>query len=141
MEEDKFAELKPPHLKTGFSERRKYPRFYCELPIDCITSESETHVGIAANISQGGILICLHDLIEVGTPLRIHLVFAQGFQLKTIGANAFVVWRNVLHHAYLGRYRYGLRLVGLSDRFLSDYKGLLGQLAREFHLKNIFPSS
>ncbi|UCD70524.1 MAG: PilZ domain-containing protein [Syntrophobacterales bacterium] len=141
MEEGKFAQSKPPHPKIGFAERRKYPRFECELPIDCITSESEMHVGIVANISQGGILVCLHDQIKVGTPLRIQLVFAQGFQLKTIGANAVVVWRNIVHHAFWGRYRYGLRLIGISERVFWDFKGLLGQLAREFHLRNVLSSS
>ena len=141
MEEGKFPQSKPPHLKIGLAERRKYPRFECGLPIDCITSESEIHVGIAANISQGGILVCLHDRIEVGSPLRIHLVFAQGFQLKTIGANAVVVWNNVAYHALWGRYRYGLRFIGMSDRFFSDFKSLLGQLGREFRLKNPFPTS
>ena len=129
MEQARFAQSKPPHLKMGFPERRKYPRLECELPIDCITSESEIHVGIAANISQGGILVYLHDRIRVGTPLRIHLVFAQGFQLKTFGANAVVAWSNVVHHAFWGRYRYGLRLIGISERVFSDFKGLLGQLA------------
>ena len=129
MEHARLAQFKPSNLKMEFPERRKHPRFECELPIDCITSESEIHVGIAANISQGGILVCLHDRIKVGTPLRIHLVFAQGFQLKTFGANAVVVWRNVVYHAFWGRYRCGLRLIGISEHVFSDFKGLLGQLA------------
>lgn len=129
MEQARFAQSKPPYLKMDFPERRKYPRFSCELPIDCITSESEIHVGIAANISQGGILVCLHERIKVGTPLRIHLVFSQGFQLKTFGANAVVVWSNLVHHTLWGRYRYGLRLIGISERVFTDFKGILGQLA------------
>lgn len=141
MEQGKSAQSKSPHLHMGFAERRKYPRFECELPIDCITSESEIHVGIAANISTGGMSICLHDRIKVGTPLRIQLVFAHDFQLKTIGANAIVVWSNVVHHVFWGRYRYGLRLIGMSERAFPDFKGLLGLLAREFRQKNAFPSS
>jgi len=141
MEQGKYAQLKSPRLNMGFAERRKYPRFECELPIDCITSESEIHVGIAANISQGGISICLHDRIKVGTPLRIQLVFAQDFQLKTIGANAIVVWSSVVHHDFWGRYRYGLRLIGMSERVFPDFRGLLGLLARKFHQKRLFPSS
>lgn len=130
MEKGNFAQSKPSYLKMGFVERRKYPRFECELPIDCITTESDIHVGIAANISQSGILVCLHDRVEVGTPLRINLVFNQGFELKIISANAVVVWGNVVHHAFWGRYRYGLRLIGMSDNVFSEFKGLLGQLAR-----------
>lgn len=141
MEQGKFAQSKLPRLNMGFADRRKYPRFACELPIDCITSESEIHVGIAANISQGGISICLHDRIKVGTPLRIQLVFAQDFQLKTIGANAIVVWSSVMHHDFWGKYRYGLRLIGMSERVFPDFRGLLGLLAREFHQKRLFPSS
>lgn len=141
MEQGKFAQSKSPRLNMGFADRRKYPRFVCELPIDCITSESEIHVGIAANISQGGISICLHDRIKVGSPLRIQLVFAQDFQLKTIGANAIVVWSSVVHHAFWGKYRYGLRLIGMSERVFPDFRGLLGLLAREFHQKRLYPSS
>ena len=141
MEEERFAHPKPLGLRTGFAERRKYPRFHCELPIDCITSNSDIHVGIAANISHSGMLVCLHDRIEVGAPLRINLIFTKGFQLKIVRANAIVVWSKVVQHAFWGRYRYGLRLVGLNDCFFLDFKGLLGQLAREFHLKNLFYTS
>jgi hypothetical protein len=73
--------------------------------------------------------------------LRINLIFTRGFQLKIVRANAIVVWTKVAQHVLWGKYRYGLRLVGLSERFLTDFQGLLGQLAREFHLKNLFPSS
>ncbi len=141
MEEEGFAHPKPPSLRAGFAERRKYPRYDCELPIDCTTSDSETHVGIAANISQGGVLVRLHDRIELGSSLRINLIFTKGFQLKIVRANAVVVWCKVVRHAFWGRYRYGLRLVELEERFFSDFTGLLGQLARQFHLKNLFPSS
>ena len=141
MEEDRFAHPKLLGLRTGFAERRRHPRFHCYFPIDCITSDSEIHVGIAANISRAGMMVCLHDRIEVGTPLRIDVIFTKGFQLKIIRANATVVWTRVVQHALWGKYRYGLRLVELSDHFLSDFKGLLGQLAREFHLRNLFPSS
>lgn len=141
MEHGNLARWKPHHPKIGFKERRKYPRFPCKFPIDCITTESDIHVGIAANISPGGLLVCLHDRINVGTPLRINLVFNRGFQLKIISANAAVVWRNVVRHAFRGRYRYGLRLIGMSDSVFSDFKGLLGQFGREFRLKNPFPTS
>ncbi len=141
MQKGNFAQSPPPHPKMVFLERRKYPRFDCEFPIDCITTESDIHVGIAANIGQGGMLICLHDRIKVGIPLRINVVFNQGFQLKIISAHAVVVWRNIIHHAFRGRYQYGLRLIGMSDSVFSDFKVLLGQLAREFHLKNPFPTS
>ena len=141
MQQGNFTQWKPPHQKMAFIERRKYPRFPCEFPIDCITNQSDIHVGIAANISQDGLLVSLQDRINVGASLMINLVFNQCFQLKIISANAVVVWSNVAHHAFRGRYRYGLRLIGMSDSVFSDFKGLLGQLAREFHLKNPFPTS
>lgn len=141
MEEGRYPHLKPPGLRTGFAERRRYPRYHCELPIDCIASNSDIHVGFAANISQGGMLVCLHDRIEVGTPLRINLIFTKGFQLKIVRANAVVVWSKAVSHAFWGRYRYGLRLADFNDTFISDFKGLLGQLARELTLKSLFPSS
>ena len=141
MEKVKFSNPKLLPLKMHLLERRKFPRFDCELPIDCITREIEIHVGIAANISQGGILISLHDRITVGTPLRIQLVFVQGFQLKTISANAIVVWSDIVHHAFWGKYRYGLKLIEISEGVFSDFKRLLGLLARELHIKKSFPSS
>ena len=141
MEKGNFAQPQSLHANMGFPERRKHPRFQCDFPIDCITTESDIHVGITANIGQGGMLICLHDRIKVGTTLRIHLVFNQDFQLNIIRANAVVVWRSVAHHAVRGRYRYGLRLIGMSDNVVSDYKVLLDQLARDFPLKNPFPTS
>ena len=66
--------------------------------------------------------------------------------LKNEGHDVLIIGRDgerlkVVQHDLWGRYRYGLRLVGLNDRFLSDFKGLMGQLAREFPLRNLFPSS
>jgi len=141
MQEPKLPDLKIPPQKTRLSERRRFPRFDCEFPIDCITRETEMHVGIAANISQEGILICLHDRVTVGTPLRVQLVFAQGFKLKAISANAIVVWSDIVHHVFWGRYRYGLRLIKMSEGVFSDFKRLLGHLASESHSKNSFPFS
>jgi hypothetical protein len=141
MEGDRYEHLKSAGLRTGFAERRRSHRFHCELPIDCITSNSDIHVGFAANISHGGMLVCLHDRIEIGAPLRINLIFTKGFQLKIVRANAVVVWSKAVSHAFWGRYRYGLRLVEMNDPFISDFKGLLGQLAREFTLRSLFPSS
>jgi hypothetical protein len=126
MEKEGFSHPRPPGIRTGFAERRKYPRYDCELPIDCITS---------------GMLVRLHDRIELGSPLRINVIFTRGFQLKIVRANAVIIWCQVVRHAFWGKYRYGLRLIELEERFFSDFMGLLGQLARQFHLKNLFPSS
>jgi hypothetical protein len=136
----RFTQHHLPRLNGRFAERRRNPRFPCELPVDCITNESKIHVGIAANISQGGILVYLDDRITVGTPLRIHVVFAQGFQLRVIGANAVVIWGNVARKPFWGNYQYGLRFTEMRGRVCLDFKDLVGELAREFRLKNSFPS-
>jgi len=109
MQEPKLPDLKIPPQKTRLSERRRFPRFDCEFPIDCITRETEMHVG--------------------------------SFKLKAISANAIVVWSDIVHHVFWGRYRYGLRLIKMSEGVFSDFKRLLGHLASESHSKNSFPFS
>jgi c-di-GMP-binding flagellar brake protein YcgR len=71
--ETKGKEAKPRFGIVNF-ERRKYPRFSIDLPIEYYKIDTPTsHSGRAANISEGGLLIYLPEVAEVGQRLKVRL--------------------------------------------------------------------
>jgi len=76
-------------------ERRKYPRFSIDLPIEYSRTDSLAHPGQAANISEGGLLIYLPERVELGQRLRLKLFFASiSESLHTMEVLGEVVWRS-----------------------------------------------
>ena len=60
-------------------ERRKHPRIRVELPLDySFVDKEETHKGIVANVSEGGLLVYLPEATELGTFLKIEILFVRG---------------------------------------------------------------
>jgi c-di-GMP-binding flagellar brake protein YcgR len=76
-------------------ERRKYPRFSIDLPIEYSRTDSLAHPGQATNIGEGGLLIYLPESVELGQRLRLRLFFASiSESLHTMEVLAEVVWRS-----------------------------------------------
>jgi hypothetical protein len=61
-----------PSQETVFVvERRKHPRIRVEFPLDYShVHAKETHGGIVANACEGGLLVYLPELMEIGTLLK-----------------------------------------------------------------------
>ena len=103
-------------------ERRKHPRISVELPFDYSLVEKEgSSRGIAADVSEGGLLVYLLDKIEIGTLLRIEILFSKGTELTTIQAIVKVVWSDLVPKENWAEYQYGVQ-------FQSFFKGDLNRL-------------
>jgi len=103
-------------------ERRRHPRISIELPFDySFFEKGEDHRGILADASEGGLLVYLLEKIDVGSLLRIEILFSRGTELVTIEAIVKVVWSDLAARESWAEYRYGLQ-------FLSFFQGDIGKL-------------
>ncbi len=111
-------------------ERRRYPRFLLDLPIEYQRAESSIpQGGMAANASRSGLLVYLPEAVEVGQHLKVKLFFTYGRELHTLHALSEVVWVNT-YFGKEGDYQCGLRFMETGADDLRKLEEFLDQLVR-----------
>lgn len=120
-----------PRIGIANIERRKYPRFSIDLPIEySYLSNSTVHSGRALNASEGGLLVYLPEKMEVGQRLRVKLFFHFRATLNAVEMIAEVVWIDLHLPEGWGDYRCGLRFIDISPENLALLKDLLASLSK-----------
>jgi c-di-GMP-binding flagellar brake protein YcgR len=123
-------ETKPRYGTVNF-ERRKYPRFNVNLPIDYYRIDSSiSHTGKALNISEGGLLIYFPEEMEIGQHLKLILFLASGSEMNTIETLVEVVWIDIHLGKDWGDYRTGVRFVNISTEDMEKLKNFLASLSK-----------
>jgi c-di-GMP-binding flagellar brake protein YcgR len=111
-------------------ERRRYPRFNLDLPLEYFQIHSSIgHTGRGLNISEGGLLIYFPEEIEVSQYLRLKLFLSLDSELNTIEVLAEVVWRDIHLGQGWGDYRCGVRFIDVSPDDSAKLKKFLGGLS------------
>ena len=83
-------------MEGSFSnkERRKYPRFFIDLPLQYRDTNGSCLRGATlVNASEGGFLIETVRDIPVGTELSITVLYPKGFTLANFKVTAKIVWK------------------------------------------------
>jgi len=111
------------------AERREHLRHIVELPIDYSIIDGPERWGIAADASEGGLLVYLHEVIEKGSLLKLEMFFPRGSEINTIKAMAKVVWSDSVARRLLGEYRHGLAFQAFQKESLDKLKKLLNETA------------
>jgi c-di-GMP-binding flagellar brake protein YcgR len=107
-------------------EKRKYPRFSVELPLNYSRAEGkDTLGGMVANASEGGLLVYLPERMEIGALLKIEIFYVRGLELDTIKAVAKVVWCDLAARESWGEHRYGLQFQYIDQNVLGRLTTLL----------------
>lgn len=118
---------------TFIVERRKHPRIGIELPLDYSPVDSEeTHGGLIADISEGGLLVYLPEVLKQETLLRIEILFVKGMELNPIKAIAKVVWSDLAAKAISEENRYGLEFQSFIEGDLQRLKTILKELGEPY---------
>jgi len=105
-------------------ERRKYPRFKINLPLDYYRVTSpDTHAGQTLNASEGGLEIYFPEKVVIGEHLKLKLYFSLESGLSTIDVLAEVVWVDILSGN--GEYRSGVRFIEIAPEDMVRLKGFL----------------
>lgn len=126
MKEGKEAK---PHYGIVNFERRKFPRFTIDLPIEYHHEGSESpYSGRALNASEGGLLIYLPEKVDMGEVLKLKLFFTLGQDLNMIEATAQVAWIDIHLGEDWGDYRSGLKFLDISSEDLQKLKTFLTSL-------------
>jgi len=119
------------HVGVVNLERRKYPRFSIDLPIEYhLLPSSQSFTGRALNSSEGGVLVYLSQSIEIGQRLKIKLFFASGSGLSSIEVLAEVVWMDIHLGEDWGDYRCGVKFLDISSEDINQLKHFLRSLSK-----------
>jgi hypothetical protein len=119
-----------PHVGIVHFEKRKYPRFAIDLPVEYHTVDfSENHPGRAINASEGGLLIVFPERAEVGSYLKLKLFLAFDTKLTTIEVVVQVVWTDLHLGVEWGDYATGVRFAEISPEDLRQLKSFLRSLS------------
>jgi c-di-GMP-binding flagellar brake protein YcgR len=122
-------ETKPRYGTVNF-ERRRYPRFNVDLPIEYYEIDSSiSHTGHAFNASDGGCLLYLTEQVDIGQRLKVKLFFTSGSDLNTIETLAEVAWIDIHLGEVWGDYRCGVKFIDISPEDLNKLKNLLRSLS------------
>lgn len=122
-------QVKPRYGTVNF-ERRKYPRFNIDLPIEYYRTDSSTiNTGKALNISEVGLLIYFPEQMDIGQYIWVKLFFPLGFELKTIEVLAKVVWMDIHLGEGWGDYRCGVNFVNVSPEDMTHLKHFIRNLS------------
>lgn len=126
--EEEIKETKYRYGTVNF-ERRKYPRFNIDLPIEYSRSDSLFNVGRAANASEGGLLLSLPEPMEMGQHLKVEVFFSEGSELNIIEMLVQVVWKEIQLREGGEDYRTGVKFVYISPQYFEKLKNFIGKLS------------
>jgi len=128
---EKEKEQTESHIGIVNLERRKYPRFTVNLPIEYHRLDSSTrYTGRVLNASEGGLLLYLPEQMEMGQDLKIKLFFTSGVELNTVELLAQVVWTDIHLGKGWGDYRTGVMFIDISSENLNQLKNFLRSLSQ-----------
>jgi hypothetical protein len=124
--------------------RRKYPRFFIDLPLEYRDMDGSCLRGaIVVNAGEGGFLIESPRDIPVGTELSMTVLYPKGFELANFKVTAKIVWKELYWKEDLKRdrswkgYQYGLEIIQILDE---DRWKLNFLLSKRFESEEISPS-
>jgi hypothetical protein len=124
-------EARNPNARYGTVnfEKRKHPRFSVDLPVEYGRVDLFVDNGRATNASEGGLLLCLPEQIDIGKHLRLKLFFTMGSELHAVETLVEVVWTDIHLGKDWGDYRTGVRFVEISTEDMSKLKEFLKNLS------------
>jgi len=112
-------------------ERRKYPRFVVELPLDyCRVDGNEIYGGIVGNASEGGLLVYLPERLDVGQVLQIQIFYVKDLEFNMIKGLATVVWSDLAARESWGEYRYGVQFLSIGEEEFGKLIHLLKEVGK-----------
>ena len=118
---------------TFVVEKRKHPRIHVELPLDySIVDQKENYGGMVADASEGGLLVYLKEHLEIGSRLKIEIIFVKGRELSSIKGVAEVVWSDLAARESFGEFRYGLQFQSFHEGDLDKLKDLLKEIGQTY---------
>jgi hypothetical protein len=118
-----------------FEERRKYPRFIIDLPLEYrIRSNPNAHGGLVLNASETGLLLYSTEDMPVGAKLKITVLFPKGYELANFEVIGDIIWKNPDRKKGWEAHQYGLKFIQISQE---DQWKLRQVLRGQFNLEEM----
>jgi hypothetical protein len=115
--------------KTVSTEKRKHPRFIASFPVKYSTTHSFFKSARAANASEGGLLVCLPEKVQIGQQLALKLFFPSRYGLNIIETVVQVIWMAIhLKKDWTWDYRTGVKIEDISPEDRTTLKNFLTSL-------------
>jgi c-di-GMP-binding flagellar brake protein YcgR len=112
-------------------ERRKFPRFSVDLPVEYEKTNSFVPARRVLNVSEGGLLIYFSERMEIGEHLRLRLFFSGiGSDLSAIEALVEVVWIEIDADKEVVDYRVGVKFIYITQTDMNSLKTFLLNLSQ-----------
>ena len=121
---EKEEETKPRNGTLNF-EKRTYPRFSVDLPVEYTRKDLVVKQGRVINASEGGLLVYFPEQMEIGQHLRLKLFFTSGSESNMMEIVNQVVWMDVQmmkDWKDWGDYRTGVKFVHITPEDLNELK-------------------
>ena len=119
-------------LASATSEKRKHPRFSCDLPIKYGRTQLFLKYARAVNASEGGLLLRLPEEMQVGQHIALKLFFPSPSELNTIMASVEVVWMDLhMRKDWSWDYQTGVRFVDICTEDKTILKNFLMNIEQE----------
>jgi len=120
-----------PRIGIVSFERRKYPRFNIDLPIEYYRIDFPVgNAGRARNMSEGGLLIYFPERLEIGQHLKLKLFFTSGSALQSVEVLGEVVWVDIHLGEGWGDYKCGVKFIETSQEDMTKLKDFLKSLSQ-----------
>jgi hypothetical protein len=126
--EEKEEETKPRYGTLNF-EKRRYPRFSVDLPVEYTRKDLTAKQGRVINASEGGLLIYFPEQMKIGQHLSLKLFFTSGSELNMMEILNQVVWKDILSGESRENYRTGVKFVDISLEDQCTLKSFLSSLS------------
>ncbi len=111
-------------------EKRKYPRFSVDLPVEYHRIDSSIiTAGRATDVSEGGLLIYFPERMEIGQRLNLKLFLSMGSKLNTIEMDSEVAWVEVRIAEDSEEYRTAVKFVEIFPDDMTKLKEFLTSLS------------
>jgi len=128
---EKEEQESKPRIGIVSFEKRKYPRFNIDLPIEYYRVDSSiSNAGRALNISEGGLLIYFPERIEIGQHLKLKIFFSSGSDLFSVEVLGEVVWVDIHLGEGWGDYKSGVKFIDSTQEDMTKLKDFLKSLSQ-----------
>ena len=116
--------------KTAAPEKRRHPRVSADFPVKYSTTDSFFKSARVANASEGGLLVCLPEKMQIGQQLALKLFFPSCSGLNIVETVVQVIWMAIrLRKDWTWDYRTGVKFEDISPGDRATLKNFLTSLA------------
>jgi len=112
--------------KSANKDKRQYPRFLLDLPLEYrVMGAPNAFGGIAIDGSEEGFLIFSRKDLPIGTKLKIAIFFPKGNELASLEGLAELIRKDIYDKEDREGYQYGIKFVRIFEEDHSQLRRLL----------------